>query len=45
MMNISSLLVVAALILTIISAVTAKVPLWVPVLFLCLALLVGLRTL
>jgi hypothetical protein len=44
-MSISSLLVIVALILTIVSAVTARVPLWVPVLFLCLALLVGVRVL
>ena len=44
-MNISGLLIIVALILTIVSAVTAKVPLWVPVLFLCLALLVGARVL
>ena len=44
-MNISSLLIIVALVLTIISAVTARVPLWVAVLFLCLALLVGGRVL
>lgn len=44
-MNISGLLIIVALILTIVSAVTAKVPLWVPVLFLCLGLLVGSRVL
>jgi hypothetical protein len=44
-MNISGLLVVVALVLTIVSAVTARVPLWVAVLFLCLALLLGGRVL
>lgn len=44
-MNITVLLLVIALILTILSAVTSRVPLWVAVLFLCLALLVGGRVL
>ena len=41
MVNIHALLLIVALILTIISAVSPKVPLWVAVLFLCLALLIG----
>ncbi len=39
-MNIQLLLVIAALVLTIVSAVTPRVPLWVAVLVLCLALLI-----
>lgn len=33
-------LVVIALILTLVTGITGKVPLWIPVLFLCIALLV-----
>jgi hypothetical protein len=44
-MTIQGLLVIVALILTIVSAITSRVPLWVPVLFLCLSLLVGVRAL
>ena len=42
-MHIQSLLIVIALILTIVSAATSRVPLWVAVLLLCVALLVGVR--
>lgn len=40
-LTIGTLLLVIALVLTIVAAVSPRLPLWVPVLLLCLALLVG----
>lgn len=40
-MTVTPLLILVALILTIASAVTPRIPLWVAVLTLCLALLIG----
>lgn len=40
-MSVSSILVVIALILALLSGVDGRVPLWVAVLLLCLAMLVG----
>ena len=41
MISVTVLLVLIAMVLTMISGMTGKVPLWIPVLFVCLALLVG----
>jgi hypothetical protein len=41
MLTITTLLALIALVLTLINGLTGKVPLWVAVLFVCLAMLVG----
>jgi len=42
-MTVQSILIVVALILAVLSGTTARVPLWISVLLICIALLVGTR--
>jgi hypothetical protein len=41
MISVTTLLLLIAFVLTLVSGITGKVPLWVPVLLLCVALLAG----
>jgi hypothetical protein len=43
MLSVSMLLLLVAGLLTLVSGVTGKVPLWIPVLLIVIVLLVGLR--
>lgn len=42
-MSVTTILLVIAAVLAVVSGVTARVPLWIAVLLICLALLVGAR--